>query len=378
MKDCEHIKYCGGCAMLGVEYDNQLQQKSEHVKKIFEDNNISCDIPKTIGMFFPYRYRNKIHLAIKKHKGKILVGFFEEGSSKIVDINDCMLQGKWVSKLIAIIKDYIKKFRIEPYDNITRLGIIRYVVARVIDNDIMLTLVTTTRNFAGREYLYSKLCENFKKVSFYINVNKRTDKLVFDNNNMFFVKGEKNIDSNMLGVKYMIAPNSFLQVNLEMCKTMYQKALDLLELNNEDNVLDLYSGIGITSMLFAKNCNSVTSIEYGTDATKIALKNAKINDIKNIEILTGECGTVLQKIDVTKYNKIFLDPARAGVEEETINAILSSNAERVIYMSCEPSTLARDVTKLLSKYEIESVQPYDMFAQTNHVETLVCLKRMNV
>ena len=373
MKNCEYVKYCGGCSLLSVDYEEQLVNKSNYVKKIFDDNNIKCDIPKTIGMFFPYRYRNKIHLAIKKHKGKTLVGFFEEGSNRVVDVNDCLLQGKWVSQLIQIIKDYIKKYRLEPYDNITGSGVIRYVVARVVDNSIMLTLVTATRNFAGREYLYAKLSEFFKNVSLYINVNKRTDKLVFDNNNMFFVKGNKYIGSNMLGIKYCFAPNSFLQVNLDICKTMYQEALNLLDLNESDNVLDLYSGIGITSMLFAKKCNSVTSIEYGEEATSMAVKNAKLNDISNIEILTGECGKVLQKIGVKKYNKIFLDPARMGAENDTLIKILESDAKRVVYMSCDPITLARDISKLLDKYEIKFIQTYDMFPHTNHVETLVCL-----
>ncbi|MBE5735570.1 MAG: 23S rRNA (uracil(1939)-C(5))-methyltransferase RlmD [Clostridiales bacterium] len=375
MENCKYDKYCGGCSLLAVEYDKQLQLKTEEVKKIFQKNDICCDIPTTCGMFFPYRYRNKIHLAFKKLKGKTLVGFFEEGSSKITDIDDCLLQGKWVSKLVSIVKSYVSKYKIEPYDNITKSGILRYVVARVIDDSIMLTVVATTRNFPGREYLYAKLCDNFKKVSFYINVNKRTDKLVFDNNNMFFVKGEKYIGSSMLGVKYNIAPNSFLQVNLEICKMMYQKAIELLDLNTDDNVLDLYSGIGITTMLFAKKCKSVLSIEYGTDATKMAEKNAKLNDINNVEILTGECGKVLQKIDVKKYNKIFLDPARLGMENETISRILDSDAKRIVYMSCDPNTLARDVAKLLVKYEIKYIQTYDMFPHTNHVETLVCLDK---
>ena len=375
MKNCKYFDLCGGCTALNIPYDEQLTNKSNQVKAEFEKYNINIDIPKTIGMFFPYKYRNKIHLRVKELKGKTIVGFFEEGSNKVVDVNSCLLHPDWVEKLLIIIKTYIAKYKIRAYDTLTKQGTIRYIVARVLDNDIMLTLVTTTNNFAGREYLYAKLKEVFKNVSLYVNINKRTDKLVFDSDKFKHLLGEKYLTSTICGVKYSISPNSFLQVNLDICKAMYQKAFEWLELNKNDNLLDLYSGIGITSIYFAKYAKEVTSIEYNKDATDMAVINKQKNSVENLKIFTGPCEDVLGKLDLSKFNKVFLDPARMGMEENTIKYILDSNIERMVYMSCSYETLARDIKYLSQKYTVEKIQTYDMFPQTHHVETLVCLQR---
>ncbi len=376
MRECKYSKYCGGCSNLAVNYDKQLEDKSKLVEDCLKKFNIKLCVPKTIGMYFPYKYRNKVHLAFKTFKGKTIIGFFEEGSGKIVDIDTCLLHDSWLEKLIKILRDCVKKYRITPYDSLTKTGTIRYAVARVIDNSIMLTLVTTTKNFAGREYLFAKLQENFKTVSLYININKRTDKLVFDDKNFSFVKGEKFITSSMLGVKYSIAPNSFLQINSEICKNMYAKAEELLDISKEDNVLDLYSGIGITSILFAKKCEKVVSIEYNSEATRMAVINKKLNFVDNLDIRTGPCEKVIESLDISQFNKVFLDPARMGAENGTIdNIVKATNIDRVVYMSCDPETLARDLAKLTKAFDITYIQSYDMFPQTSHVETLVCLQR---
>ncbi|MBQ4558586.1 MAG: 23S rRNA (uracil(1939)-C(5))-methyltransferase RlmD [Clostridia bacterium] len=375
MKTCKYFERCGGCKNLLIPYDTQLEEKSKWVKNLFNKYSVNIDIPKTIGMFFPYKYRNKIHLSIKSLKGKTIVGFFEEGSSKVTDIDSCLLHPDWAADLIALVRNYLKKYRITPYDPITKSGTIRYVVARVLDGQAVISLVMTSNNFAGRDYLYAKLQEIFKKVSLYVNINKRTDKLVFDANGFKLIAGDKYLESKILGVKFLSSPNSFLQVNTEICKAMYQKACEWLELGKEDNVLDLYSGIGITSIYFAKFAKSVTSIEYNSEATSMAVLNKKLNETINLDIRTGACEKVVKDLDITKYNKIFLDPARAGVEDGCIKSLLDSNAETIVYMSCNPETLARDVKKLLGKYDISQIQTYDMFAQTPEVETLVCLKR---
>ena len=247
MKKCKVSEFCGNCSLLDINYEEQLKLKTKNVQKLLDENNIKINIPTTIGMFFPYKYRNKVHLALKNFKGKTIIGFYEEGSNRVVDIDSCLLHDKWLTILIEIIKNFVKKYKISPFDSLTKSGIIRYVVARVIDNSIICTIVTTTKNFAGREYLYAKLKENFNNVSLYVNVNNRSDKLVFDDKTFSFVKREKYLTSSLLGVKYSLSPNSFLQVNLDICKIMYSRAIELLKLTKEDNIVDLYSGIGITS-----------------------------------------------------------------------------------------------------------------------------------
>ncbi len=377
LKKCNYNTNCGGCQLLDMPYEEQLRCKSNLVKDCFDKYNISnINIPKTIGMFFPYKYRNKAHLAIKSIKGRVIIGFFEENSKRIVDIKDCILHDKWLANVISIVREWIGRYKIKTYEVLTKQGMLRYIICRVVDNNLQITIVATSTNFAGREWLYAQLAKEFNSVSMYININKRTDDLVFDSNGFKFVKGEKYLSSSMLGVKYEYTPNSFLQVNLDICKSMYTKALELLDLSIEDSVLDLYSGIGITSILFAKKCKCVTSIEYNSEATSNAVINKKLNNVDNLQILTGPCGKVLREINITDYNKLFLDPARMGAEQETIDAILQSNIDKIVYMSCDPDTLARDIARLATKYRIEYIQPFDMFPHTKHVETIVSLKKL--
>ncbi len=375
MKQCKYDKFCGGCKYLDVEYSTQLQDKSRYLTRLMRDYGIDVGSIAVNGMHYPYGYRNKVHLAFKMLKGKPIIGFFEEGSSKVVDIDSCLLNGEWLGKLIVILRGFVKRFKISIYDPMTKVGTLRYAVARCIDNDIQLTLVTTTKNFAGREYLYSKLCQNFGVVSLYLNINKRTDKLVFDDKGFQLIKGEKYLCSTLLGVKYCLTPDSFLQVNRDICKNMYKTAIDWLQPLPSDNILDLYSGIGITSVLLARQCARVDSIEYNASATSMARNIMRLNDVQNVFIHTGDCASEIAKLNVSEYSKVFLDPARAGAEENTLDTIIKSNIKRIVYMSCNPETLARDLSRLSQYYTISRIEAWDMFPFTEHIETLVLCER---
>ena len=375
MKQCKYDKYCGGCKYLDQDYDTQLRRKSNQITQLMHNNGINVDNVVVNGMHYPYGYRNKVHLAFKVHKGKTIIGFFEEGSSRVVDIDGCLLNGAWLSKLIDILREYVRRYKISIYDPITRVGILRYAVARCLDNDIQLTLVTTTTNFAGREYLYAKLTQAFGKVSLYLNINKRTDKLVFDDKGFQLINGDRYLNSTLLGVKFCLTPNSFLQVNRDVCKAMFRTAIEWLSPEPTDNILDLYSGIGITSVLLAKQCNKVDSIEYNASATSMAQVIMRLNNVNNVTIYTGDCASTIAKLNVLQYTKVFLDPARAGAEPETLDAIINANIKRIVYMSCNPDTLAADLKHLIPYYNITQIQAWDMFPFTEHIETLVLCDR---
>lgn len=248
MKYCKYSKYCGACKDLDKDYNELLLEKTTFVKSLFKDI-YKKEIPACIGNYYPLKYRNKIHLAFTELKGKTLIGFFEEGSTRVTDIDSCLLFDDWATKLISILREYISRFKIRPYKD--GMGIIRYAHARCINNRLQLTLVTVTDNFAGRDWLYKKLTENYKEVSLYLNINRRTDRAIFDNK-FKFVRGEKFLNFDMCGVNVSLSPSSFLQVNLNIAEKMYKKALELLEIKENTTVLDLYSGIGITSIMFAK------------------------------------------------------------------------------------------------------------------------------
>lgn len=374
MKDCKHSLRCGGCINLDKSIEWQLEEKTNEIKELF-----SCvdgvNVSGCVGSFYPLKYRNKVHLAFGELKGKTIIGFFEEGSTKITDINECLLFGDWLNNLIVTLREYISRFKIRP---VTRegAGIIRYAHARCIENKLQLTLVVTTDNFAGRDWLYKKLCEKFSSVSLYLNINHRTDRAVFDKH-FKFVKGDKYLQFNMCGVKVSLSPSSFLQINLQIAEKMYKEALKMLDIKDNTTVVDLYSGIGITSVMFSKVANKVISIEEVLSAVDNAKFMAKLNDSKNIIHMCGKCEKEIYNIKKEEDIVVFVDPARAGLELAVIDAIKELNPRTIVYMSCNPETCVRDIKHIVigNKYAITDIKPYNMFPYTKHIEMLVCLQR---
>ena len=371
---CEYSKYCGGCENLQLDYAKQLIVKENTIKTLFRDFK-DVDVEKCVGNYYPLKYRNKVHLAFKYFKGKLLVGFFEEGSVRVVDINSCHLFGDWLNKLIIILREFVVKFKIKVLDELGG-GILRYAHARCIDGNLQLTLVATTNNFAGRSWLLNRLQKDYKSVSLYVNINNRTDRTIFDNK-FVFAGGDKYLTFNMCGVKCSIEPNSFLQVNLQIAEKMYKKAFSLLDVNENTTVIDLYSGIGITSIYFAKHCNKVISVEENPSSVMNAKYMAKLNDVKNIIHMQGKCENLTHKIQSDNDLVVFVDPARAGLQNDVITSIIKLNPRKIVYMSCNPESCVRDVKYLLEKseYVISSISPYDMFPYTKHIEILVCLQK---
>ena len=372
--DCNYSQYCGGCSLLNTDYPKQLEFKTSNVKSLF--SFAGCEVDNCVGNYYPYKYRNKVHLAFKYFKKKLLIGFFEEGSTRVVDITSCHLFGDWLNKLIICLREFVGKFKIKVLDEMGD-GILRYAHARFIDGNLQLTLVATTNNFSGRSWLLNRLQKDFKNVSLYININNRTDRAIFGEK-FVFVGGEKYLTFNMCGVKCSIEPMSFLQINLPIAEKMYRKAFELLEVNEKTTILDLYSGIGITSIYFAKNCNKVVSIEETPTSVSNAKYMAKLNGVKNIVHLQGKCENLINQIK--KENEdfvVFVDPARAGLEEKVVETLKTLLPRKIVYMSCNPETCARDIKIFIKDnlYSVVSITPWDMFPNTNHVETIVCLER---
>lgn len=375
-KNCDYSVRCGACENLDKPIEWQLQQKTDYIKELFSD--YSSYVHHCAGSYYPLKYRNKVHLAFGELKGKTIIGFFEEHSTKITDINDCLLFGQWLKDLVAILREFVSRFKIRPYNKLGQ-GIIRYAHARCISQKLQLTLVVTTDNFPGRDWLYNKLCAYFKDVSLYININRRTDRAVFDKQ-CKFVKGNKYLIFDMCGYTVSINPSSFLQVNLDIAEKMYKKAMSLLDIKSDTTVVDLYSGIGITSMMFGAKAKQVLSIEEVSSAVENAKHMSKINSIKNIIHLCGKCEKEINKLQCVGDTVVFVDPARAGMEGIVITALKDFNPRKIVYMSCNPETCVRDINLLLSdkKYIVTDIYPYNMFPYTKHVELLVCLNRQEL
>lgn len=376
IKKCGYSTRCGGCENLDKSIECQLTEKTNIIKELFSKIK-NVKVEECVGSFYPYKYRNKVHLAFGELKGKTIIGFFEEHSTKITDIDNCLLFGDWLRTLVAILREYVSRFKIRPY-NRTGQGIIRYAHARCIDNKLQLTLVVTTDNFAGRDWLYNRLTQSFALVSLYININRRTDRAVFDKQ-FKFIKGSKYLPFQICGVDVSITPSSFLQVNLDVAEKMYKEAVNLLDIHEDTTVVDLYSGIGVTSIMFSRLARDVLSIEEVSGAVENAKYMAKINGVKNIYQMCGKCEKEISKIKPTSDMVVFVDPARAGLNDSVIRAILNLKPRKIVYMSCNPETCVNDIIKLLNdnNYKTIDIKPYNMFPYTKHIETLVCLQRQS-
>lgn len=375
MTICKYSNLCGGCNFHNMDYSEMLVSKTNEVRKLF--NAFHCNVDNCVGNYYPFKYRNKVHLAFHELKGKMLIGFYEEGSSKVVDIKDCLLYGDWLKRLIEILREFVSRFKLRAVNSYSG-GILKFAHARCIDNKLQLTIVATTDNFPGRDWLLKKLKDNFSDVSFYLNINKRTDHMVLGGN-IKFVGGNKYLIFDLLGFKISIEPISFLQVNLPIASKMYNKACELLDIRHNTTVIDLYSGIGITSMLFSKSCREVISCEEVLSAVNNAKYMAKINGIKNIEFHLGKCEDVIGNIASRNFDDVvvFVDPARMGLDENVCNAIVNMSPRKIVYMSCNPETCVRDIKYMTrdNKYRLSDILPYDIFAGTKHVELLCCLEK---
>lgn len=371
--NCKYMSRCGGCVGLEQPIEKELEVKTKEIRDLFSEFK-NTQIDDCIGSFYPLKYRNKVHLAFGELKGKTLIGFFEEHSTKITDVDSCILFGDWIKNLIATLREFISRFKIRPYNRFGE-GTIRYAHARCIDNKLQLTLVVTTENFAGRDWLYNRLCKDFSEVSLYININRRTDRAVFDTK-FKFVKGNKFLNFQMCGVKVSISPNSFLQVNLQVAEKMYKEAMKMLDIRTNTTVVDLYSGIGITSVMFAKICKEVVSIEEVPTAVENAKFMCKLNDVNNVIALSGKCEHQISKVRPAEDLVVFVDPARAGMEKSVIDALIKLNPRTIVYMSCNPETCVRDIKLLVdnSQYELKTVKPFNLFPYTKHTELLCCLE----
>lgn len=368
---CKVSSLCGGCQNVNGDYLQTTKEKEKYIKELFAGIGNVEDI---VTNYYPYKYRNKLQLAFTQLKGKTIMGFFEEGSTKVTDIDGCILNGDWSYTLIAILREYISRFKIRGY--YMGAGILRYAHARCIGNALQLTLCVTTDNFPGRDWLYNKLCQNFKSVSLYLNINKRTDRAVFDK--VFkYVAGDKYLQFNFCGVNVGLHPASFLQVNLGIAEKMYKKANEMLEINAGTTVLDLYCGIGITSVLFGKSAKNVLAIEENPKAINNAIYIAKNNNVNNIKFVADKCENCINLISNNDDLVAFVDPARNGMESALVEHLKKLNLRKMVYMSCNPETALRDIKILLAdnKYKVATIIPWDMFPFTKHIELLIEIVR---
>lgn len=378
---CRFFKKCGGCTLQHVSYPAQLEWKRSHVENCLKRIG-GCDVP--INFTMPskqqFRYRNKGAFPLQ-NDGLLKVGFYGSRSHELVDIDDCVIQSKNTALVISQLKTWIVHNKISVYNEKTGRGLLRHIVVRTVKNgDIMLTLCINGDSIPCEK----QLIECFKYVlpqvkSIMLSINKERNNVILGSE-CRCVFGKDFLIEDILGLSYKISAHSFLQVNSYGTETLYSALFKMLKLKKSDVVADLYCGAGTISLCAAQKCGRVYGVEVVPDAIENAKQNAKLNGIENAEFYCGDAGEVFPKIieKSGEIDVIIVDPPRKGMDERVIDECVSTGAEKIGYVSCDPATLARDI-KIFGKkgYKVLEVTPVDMFPNTTHVETVVLFTKVH-
>lgn len=376
---CGVCTACGGCQFQQLSYQAQLDYKTKKVANAFRRNKLeNIQVFPAISAENPYEYRNKIQVPIGRDPhGHIVSGFYRSGTHKIIPVDKCWIEDKRAGHIILELKNLMKEFHYNPYDEDTRTGLVRHVLIRTSYHyeQIMVTLVTNQDEFKGKNNFVKEWVKRCPEITSVVqNVNTRdTNVILGEKERVLF--GPPTIKDSILGVDFLISSKSFFQVNPVQVEKLYEIAIKFANLKDFENIFDAYCGIGTISLCASKYVASVTGVEVVKEAVIDAGKNAKINSINNAEFLLGDAGDVLANLvnSGKKFSTVFVDPPRKGLDEKFITKLLELKPEKIVYVSCDPETLARDVKILSETYNIEKIQPVDMFPQTFHVETVVSL-----
>ena len=378
---CPYARQCGGCQLQAMSYEQQLRFKTNKVKNHLMRIGGMEEIPMEaiIGMEHPYRYRNKAQFPVGRSKeGKIITGFYAGRTHSIIENRNCLLGVELNEQILDKVIAYMEENHVEPYDEKTGKGLVRHVLTRYgfDSKEVMVCLIVNGNKIPNAESLTESLRQIPGMTSITLNINKERTNVILGNQ-IKLLWGQTYITDSIGTIKYQISPLSFYQVNPAQTRRMYEKALEYAQLTGEETVWDLYCGIGTISLFLAQKAKQVYGVEIIPQAIEDARRNAALNHLKNVEFFVGKAEEVLPE----KYEKegvyadvIVVDPPRKGCDEILLDTIVKMSPKRVVYVSCDSSTLARDVKYLGEHgYRVERVCPIDNFSQTVHVETVVLL-----
>lgn len=379
----DDLKDCGGCQIQELDYNKQLELKTNEVKQVISriGKLENVEIHETIGMQSPCRYRNKAQFPIQNINGSTAIGFYKKKSHDVIPTDMCVIQHDINDKIIKIIKTYIQAYNISIYNEMTHTGVLRHLVTKVgfTTNEVMVVLVANGTKLPHLNELASVLQENipgFKTLV--LNINKDKTNVILGKENKV-IYGNGKINDYIGDLVFEISPLSFFQVNPVQTEVLYNKALEYAELKENDTVFDIYCGIGSISLFLAQKATKVYGIEIVEDAIKDAKINAKLNNLNNVEFYVGKAEEVVPKMysEGKTANVVVVDPPRKGCDEKVLDTIVSMKPDRVVYVSCNPSTLARDLAYLDERgYKCVEIQPVDMFPHTMHVECCALMSRV--
>lgn len=378
-KRCPYAKKCGACAFTGVPYKEQLEKKQHMMDELLGG---FCKVKPIIGMEEPRHYRGKVHHVFgRDQKGHIIAGSYEANSHKVVDIDECLIEDIKSQQIIKTIKELSRSFKLKIYDEDTGTGLLRHILIRrgFKSGEIMVVLVLSSPILPGKNNFVKALRSAHPEIStIIININDADTSMVLGEKNIN-IYGPGFIRDELCGKSFRISPGSFYQVNPVQTEVLYKKAIEYAGLSGKETVIDAYCGIGTIGLAAADRAKEVIGIELNPDAVKDARINAKENGIKNAKFICADAGEYMEELkESAKADVIFMDPPRSGSTEKFILAAAGMKPKRIVYISCGPETLKRDLGIFKKNgFEAMKIQPVDMFPYTDqHVETVVLLSRI--
>ena len=372
---CSVAKKCGGCRYQGVSYQEQLRRKQRNTEGLLKKFG---KVEPIIGMEDPYYYRNKVHAAFgRDRKGNVISGIYEEKSHRIVSVDDCMIEDKKSQEIIRTIRGMLKSFKIKTYDEDTGYGLLRHVLVRrgFSTGEIMVVLVTVSPIFPSKNNFVKALRKEHPEITTVVlNVNDRQTSMVLGDRNIVLY-GPGFIKDRLMGLTFRISPSSFYQVNPVQTEVLYGKAMEFAAMTGKERVIDAYCGTGTIGIIASGNARDVIGVELNRDAIRDARMNARENKIRNVRFVPGDAGWFMEGMaaEGEKVEVVLMDPPRSGSYRKFLHSLLTLSPEKIVYVSCNPETLARDLACLTKRdYLVKKMQPVDMFPLTDSVE-VVCL-----
>lgn len=382
--NCPIFQICGGCQLQHLDYRAQLELKRQRVIDALERIGGLEDIPvhAALGMKTPWRYRNKVQYPVGVYKDKLVLGFYQQGTHRLVPVSDCLIQPLITNKVALKVRELVNQYRVPVYNEKSGKGLLRHVLIKTayLTGEIMVVLVTNGDYFPVGPRIARDLAAAFPQIKSVVqNINRTRGNVILGDTNQV-LWGSDGIVEKVGGLQFKFSANSFFQVNPVQTQTLYGKAVDYAELSRRELVLDSYAGVGSLTLFLAKKAKMVYGIEVVSQAVANAKENAALNGIENVRFITGTVEKELPKLVAGRlfFDVAVLDPPRSGCEKRVLKSLAENMIKRIVYVSCNPSTMARDL-KLLAElgYEIKEVQPVDMFPHTHHVECVARVERIN-
>lgn len=374
MDKCIYSKVCGACSLQGISYNKQLKLKQKRINDLI---NRFGNVKSILGMNNPNNYRNKVQVSFAYDENhNVVYGNYESSKHTVVAIDDCMICDNNANEIIKSVTSLINKYKISLFNENTLKGCIRHLLVRATNTgEYMLVLVTGSSNIVKKDLFIKDILKFNKEIKTIVqNINNKHTSMVLGQKNIVLY-GKGYVTDELCDLRLNISANSFYQVNKSQTQVLYQEVFNACKLEKSDIVLDAYCGTGTIGLVLSKHCKQVYGVEINKNAIKDAINNAKNNKIKNCYFVNDDASEFMHQLSINNdhIDVLIMDPPRTGSDKKFLNNVLKVMPSRIVYVSCGPETLVRDLTILTKKYKVNSIQPVDMFPYTDHIETVVSL-----